>query len=81
MIIQLLMESFYALVGLILTPVSFVLAPPGSMGGLIELLSYASIFVPVGTLAICLGIWIAFQGIRFTITIANWIIGKIPTID
>lgn len=81
MIVELILDSFYGLVSVILTPVSFVLAPLGSMGGLIELLSYASIFVPVGTLGICLGIWIAFQGVRFTISFANWLIAKIPTID
>ena len=81
MIIEILLDIFYEIIGFLLTPLQLVFAPLGSMAGLLELFSYASIFVPMSAFGICLGIWLAFQSVRFTMTIANWIIGKIPTID
>lgn len=81
MIVELFLNIIFNLVNLILTPVSWVLQPLGSMAGLVELLSYASLFIPMPTFAICVSIWIGFYGLRFVVTIANWLIAKIPTIE
>jgi hypothetical protein len=53
----------------------------GSVSGLIELLAYASIFVPFSAVFICLSAWVAFHVFQLGMSIANWIIGKIPTIS
>lgn len=81
MIIELFLNLIYNLVSLILTPISWALQPLGSMAGFVELLSYASLFIPMPTFALCVSIWIGFYGLRFVVTVANWLIGKIPTID
>lgn len=81
MIVQLFMEMLYLLISIVLTPVELILQPIGSIAGLIEILSYASIFIPLGTLAWCIGAWVGFYGFKFVITTVNWIIGKFPTIN
>lgn len=52
-----------------------------SLGGIIELLASVSYFMPVGVLQLALIVFIAFHGLEFIISIVNWIIAKIPTID
>lgn len=81
MIVQLILELFYSVIALLLTPVQFVLSPIGSMAGLIELLMYASIFIPLGTLSWCIAAWVSFYGFKFVMTTINWIIAKFPTIE
>lgn len=53
----------------------------GSFAGLIELLAYSAYFIPYSTLFICLGIGISFYSAKFAMSVINWIVGKIPTID
>lgn len=53
----------------------------GSFAGLIELFAYSAYFIPYSTLFICLGIGVAFYSAKFAMSVINWIIGKIPTID
>lgn len=81
MIIELILNIVYYLVGLLLTPFQLVFEPLGSFAGLIELLAYASIFIPIPTFSICLGIWLLYHVTKFGVVLVNWIIGKIPTID
>jgi hypothetical protein len=81
MIVEVILNLFYTVSALALTPIQVVFSPMGSMAGLLELFSYASIFVPMSVFGACMGTWLAFQSVRLTFTVANWIIGKIPTID
>lgn len=81
MIIEWFLNVIYGIVALLLTPFELVTFPIGATTGIIELFANASIFVPIGTLGICLGIWLLLQSATFVISIANWIIAKIPTID
>lgn len=81
MIIELLLNLIKSLIALVLTPFSIVLMPIGSFAGFIELLAYASLFIPMSTLAISFTIYLAFYGVQFAISIINWLIAKIPTIE
>jgi len=81
MIVELFLDLLFQLVSALMSPLNLFNVPIGSFAGLIELFSYASIFVPLDTFSVCLGIWFAFQFTRFTISVVNWIIGKIPTIN
>jgi hypothetical protein len=81
MITELIMNAFYLVVSVLATPLQLVMQPFGSFAGLIELFSYASIFVPLSVVGQCLGGWLLLQSARFVFVIVNWIIGKIPTID
>lgn len=81
MLIELLLDIIYWLVALILTPLQIVFEPLGSMAGLLELLSYASIFIPMTTFGLCLSTWFAYHAIRFAVVLINWLIAKVPTID
>lgn len=71
----------YIGLGIITILPGFATQQIGSFAGLVELVANASIFVPFTTLFICLGIWIAFHVFRFAVSIANWVISKIPTIS
>ena len=51
------------------------------IGGIIELLAVGSYFVPIGTMQLALIVFISFHSMEFIITVINWLIGKIPTID
>lgn len=81
MITEWFLNMFYSLVSLLLSPLQIVMQPIGSMAGLIELLSYASIFVPVGVFATCIGIWLGYYLLRLVMSLINWGIAKIPTIE
>jgi hypothetical protein len=81
MIIELFLNIIYWLVGIILTPLQVVFQPLGSFLGLIELLSYGSIFIPLTVFGQCLSMWLGFHGFKFIVVLVNWLIGKIPTIS
>lgn len=81
MITEVFLNIIYGLVALILTPVQLIFQPLGSMAGLVELFSYASIFIPTATFGLCMSVWLAYYGIKFGIVVVNWSIAKIPTID
>lgn len=81
MITEWILNIFYSLVSLLLTPVQLLFQPLGSMAGLVELLSYASIFIPIGTFVACLSVWLSYYVLRFVMTLINWAIAKVPTIE
>lgn len=53
----------------------------GSLVGIVELMGLTSCFMPWTTFILALGVWITFQNTRFIISVWNWIISKIPTIN
>lgn len=81
MIIEAILIMFKGLVGVALTPISVILMPIGSLAGWIELLAYASLFVPISTLSVAFGIYLTYYGIQFGVSVVNWLIAKIPTIE
>ena len=81
MIVEWFLNLFYHMIGFLLTPIQMIFQPLGSVAGLMELLATASIFLPLSTLGTCLGIWLAYHAVRFAIVLANWVIGKIPTVS
>lgn len=81
MVTELFLNIIYYIVSLLLTPFQSISFPVGTLAGFLELIAYASIFVPLSALGVCLGIWLALQFATFTMSVINWIIGKIPTIS
>lgn len=81
MIIELLLNLFKTVVSVALTPIAIVLMPIGSVAGFVELLAYASLFVPMSTMAVAFTIYLAYYGVQFAVSIVNWVISKIPTIN
>jgi len=49
--------------------------------GIAELLGYASFFVSFSALGTCLTVWFVMHNVEFVISVINWIIKKIPTIN
>lgn len=81
MIVELVLNLFKTVVAAILTPLSLVLQPIGSMAGFMELMSYASIFIPMAVFGQILIIWVGYHMLKFGMTVINWLIAKIPTIS
>ena len=84
MIIETIFDLLKAVIlALIDTMPSFSIAyqQVGAIAGLIELFAYSSYFIPYSSLFICLGVGVAFYSAKFAMSVINWIIGKIPTID
>lgn len=52
-----------------------------SIFGVVELLAVVSYFMPIGILQLALGVFITFHSLEFIMSLVNWIIAKIPTID
>lgn len=53
----------------------------GTLSGFIEIIERSSFFVPWKTILICLSVISSFYVFRFVVSIVNWIISKIPTIN
>lgn len=81
MIVEAVLNLFKLVISVLLTPLSLVLQPLGSFAGFMELLSYASIFIPMMVFAQVLGIWVGFHMLKFGMIVINWLIAKIPTIS
>lgn len=52
-----------------------------SMTTFFDLVYKSSFFIPYSTLFTCLGIGFTFYSTKLTISVANWLIKKIPTIN
>ena len=81
MIVEVILNFFKTVVGALLTPFQLVFQPLGSMAGFVELLSYASVFVPITVFVQCIGLWLAYHTFKFGMILINWLIAKIPTIS
>ena len=51
------------------------------IGGFIEVILKAGVFVDMGVFASCLGIWFAFYYFEFIYAILEWVWKKIPGIN
>jgi len=72
-----LINAFLGILPSFELPASFT----GSMTIFFDLLKGASYFLPLGTIAIILGLVLSFYVLKFTISVVNWVLGKIPTIN
>lgn len=84
MITKLLIDIFFVTISAFVNFFPAVVIPTdllNSLGGFIELLASVSYFMPIGILQLCLGVFIAVYGLEFVISVVNWIIAKIPTIE
>lgn len=81
MITEFFLNSMYTIVAMLLTPLQVVFQPLGSMAGLVELFSYASIFIPISVFGACISVWMGYYVVRLVMQLINWGIAKIPTID
>lgn len=52
-----------------------------SLAGIVELFATVSYFMPIGILQLCFLVFVGFHGAEFLISVINWVIAKIPTID
>lgn len=81
MVTEWFLNAIYSVISVLIAPLELVFQPIGSMAGLVELMSYASIFIPVGIFATCISIWAGYYILRLVMTLINWGIAKIPTIE
>jgi hypothetical protein len=77
LIIKGIVLGFLALMPVMSLPVGFL----NGIAGVIELLATASIFMPVSIFLACTGWFILLYNTSFFMSIVNWIIAKIPTIN
>lgn len=52
-----------------------------SIGVLFDLISTVGYFIPLGTLASVLSVFLAFYALQFAFSAFNWLLRKIPTIS
>lgn len=52
-----------------------------SMGSVATVVGYMSYVLPMGTMALCVGVFITLNNIKFIIGIFNFVIRKIPFIN
>lgn len=86
MITELFLTPIFMLVTFIIDSLpdfafSFLNSILGGFGGFIELLSKASFIFPVPAFLTALFTVTTFYSIRFTISLVNWVIRKVPTIS
>ena len=51
------------------------------IGGFVEVLLKASIFIDMGVFASCLGVWFILYNFEFVYAILEWVWKKIPGVD
>ena len=84
MILEGLIRLFFGLVDLVISLIPKITLPDNLSGMLADvtyLFSFATYFLPVGTITACLGIIFMVDNVKFLMSIFNWIISKIPTIS
>ena len=84
MILELLVNLIVGVAAFFVNLIPEINLSPGFLNGfsdlaaLVDILSYA---LPVGTFAACLSVVFLLQNAQFLLSIANWIIRKIPFIN
>lgn len=84
MILEGIVRLFFGLANMLLSFIPKIEAPEGLLslaGDAAALFSYASYFLPLPTIAICLTTIFVIDNIKLIVSIFNWIISKIPTIS
>lgn len=84
MILELLIRLFFGLINLIIAMLPQIKMPDGLSGMLADatfLFSFATYFLPVGTILSCLGFIFLVDNVKFLMSVFNWIISKIPGIS
>lgn len=84
MILELLIRLFFGIVDLVISLIPQVELPAGVTEGISDLsylFSFATYFIPVGTVLGCITLIFLIDNIKFLVSIFNWIISKIPTIS
>ena len=84
MILELIAKLFFGLVHMIMALIPKIELPEGFMSLFDDvsfLFSFATYFLPVGTILACLSAIFIVDNIKFIVSIFNWIISKIPTIS
>lgn len=84
MITELIVDLLLDIVDNVMTWLPVLAIPTdflSGIGGIIELLAVGSYFMPIGTLQLAIIVFVAFHSMEFIISVVNWLIGKIPTID
>lgn len=84
MILEGLIRLFFGLINMVIALIP-EMKMPDSFGSMLAdvtyLFSFATYFLPVGTILSCLGLIFLVDNVKFLMSIFNWIISKIPTIS
>lgn len=81
MIVEGILKFFLGLLKLLVSLLPSIEIPDNflsSLGDVAELLSYVSIFLPLGTIVSCLAVIFTLQNAKFFLSIFNFIVKKIP---
>lgn len=84
MILELLLRLIFGLVTGLLSLIPKIELPANFINLMddgIYLLSFASYFIPVGTILSCLTVIFVVDNVKLFVSLFNWIISKIPTIS
>ena len=84
MILEGLIRLFFGIIDLVISLIPKVELPSGVSAGISDLsylISFATYFIPVGTILSCITLIFLIDNIKFLVSIFNWIISKIPTIS
>ena len=84
MIIEVLVGLIFSLINGLMELIPAITLPAGFVALLDDvrfLLEGANYFVPIPTVMICLGLIFLVDNVKFFVSIFNWIIAKIPTIN
>jgi len=84
MIVEIIFDALFFVINGLLNFLPVFTIPSdflNSIGGIIELLAIVGHFMPIGVLQVALTVFVLFHGLEFVISIINWLIAKIPTIE
>lgn len=84
MLLELLINIVVGVASFFINLIPEIKLDPGFLGGFSDvavILESISYFVPVGSFLGCLSVFFLLNNIQFIISVANWLIRKIPGIN
>lgn len=83
MITKALLDLFFTPILVILEWLPIINIPLdtiGSVAGMVEIIAYASFFLPIGVIQLCIIVWITVNSTQAIKQSIDWILRKIPTL-
>lgn len=84
MILEMLISLIFGIVEILVSIIPDIQLSDGfmnAMGSVSTVVGYMSYVLPMGTMALCVGVFITLNNIKFIIGIFNFVIRKIPFIN
>jgi hypothetical protein len=82
MITEAILNVFYGFANVIINLLpTFDISAIGGFTAIITSIVAVSAFMPVGAFVTALGVYVAFHSIKFTISLVNFVLRKVPTIS